>query len=264
VELCVNNGEFQSPAYGIAFAMGQLYHKVLTQLNACALMFCWTLLNVVQPSYGWTRTLFVPDPEHGFRPAASSHQLRVFGAFSRRVREGMWRVKAVSGNPDLLATTFLGAGGKRTLILLNRSVREQKVNIDWLGAAFENVETVGAFRENSVKSWSGGTQVSIASGAIVTMKNVEVGRGFRTSLSLTPPPPSPAAVRKTHPYTTPRSVRASWHRPDRYKSGRTTARSSCPSALCRPWLDYALRPWCRFHSQVLLLGRFGGSCSLLE
>src|ERR1035441_8943101 len=64
VELCVNNGSFQSPAYRVAFAMGQLYHKVLTHLDACGVMYCWTLLNVVQPSYGWTRTLFVPDPEH--------------------------------------------------------------------------------------------------------------------------------------------------------------------------------------------------------
>jgi len=27
--------------------------------------------------YGWTRTLFVPDREHGMMPVASSHQLRV-------------------------------------------------------------------------------------------------------------------------------------------------------------------------------------------
>jgi len=176
VELCVNNGEFQSPAYRVAFAMGQLYHKVLTELNACALMYCWTLLNVVQPSYGWTRTLFVPDPEHGFRPAASSHQLRVFGAFSRYVREGMWRVKAASGNPDLLATAFQGAGGKRTLILLNRSEWEQKVRIDWPGASFSAMETADPYHENSVEAWRDGTQVSVAPGAIVTMTNVELGK----------------------------------------------------------------------------------------
>jgi hypothetical protein len=29
-----------------AFAMGQLYHKLLTALDACGAMYCWTLLNV--------------------------------------------------------------------------------------------------------------------------------------------------------------------------------------------------------------------------
>jgi hypothetical protein len=176
VELCVNNGEFQSSAYRVAFAMGQLYHKVLTELNACAVMYCWTLLNVVQPSYGWTRTLFVPDPENGFRPAASSHQLRVFGSFSRRVRAGMWRVRAASSNPDILVTAFHGPAGERTLILLNRSVHVQKVAIGWSGGAFAFVETADAQRENNVKSWSGGGDVSVGPGAIVTMTNVELGK----------------------------------------------------------------------------------------
>jgi hypothetical protein len=176
VELCVNNSSFQSPAYRVAFAMGQLYHKVLTQLNACGVMYCWTLLNVVQPSYGWTRTLFVPDPEHGFRPRASSHQLRIFGAFSRRVRAGMRRVKAVSSNPDILVVAFQGAAGKRTLILLNRSVRAQKVSIHWPGATFAYTETADAQCENAVNPWSGGAEVSVEPGAIVTLTNVELGK----------------------------------------------------------------------------------------
>ena len=74
VELCVNHSEYQSRAYRVALAMGQLYHKVLTQLHACGVMYCWTLLNVAQPSFGWTRTLLVADPEQGWQPRASSHQ----------------------------------------------------------------------------------------------------------------------------------------------------------------------------------------------
>jgi hypothetical protein len=176
VELCVNNGNFQSPAYRVAFAMGQLYHKVLTRLNACGVMYCWTRLNVVQPSYGWTRTLFVPDPEHEFRPTASSHQLRIFGAFSRRVRAGMRRIKAAGSNPDILVIAFQGAAGKRTLILLNRSVRAQKVAIRWPRATFAYVETVDAQHENAVKAWSGGAEVSVGSGGIVTLTNVDLGK----------------------------------------------------------------------------------------
>jgi hypothetical protein len=175
VEVCVNNGAFQSPGYRIAFAMGQLYHKLLTQLNAGAILYCWTLLNVEQPSYGWTRTLFVPDPEHGFRPIASSHQLRVFGAFSRRVRAGMRRVKVASGSPPLLTTAFLGDGGKRTLILMNRSVRAQRVAILWPGAVFAEIETVDAQQENAAQPWSGGREVTVEPGAIVTLTNVNLG-----------------------------------------------------------------------------------------
>ena len=89
--------------------------------DAAAICYCWTLVNVVQPSYGWTRTLLVPDPSQGFVPKASSHQLRVFGAFSRRVREGMVRVEARSDDPDLFASAFSAADGKKTVILVNRS-----------------------------------------------------------------------------------------------------------------------------------------------
>jgi len=180
VELCVNNGEFQTRAYRVALAMGQLYHKVLTQLDACGVMYCWTLLNVVQPSYGWTRTLLVPDAEHGLKPVASSHQLRVFGAYTRRVRAGMQRVKAASSNTHVLATAFSGAGGERTLILLNRSAVAQKVEVKWPGAGFRYLETASPRQENAVEPSpapaAAGLEVLVAPGAIVTLTNVELGK----------------------------------------------------------------------------------------
>jgi hypothetical protein len=180
VELCVNNGEFQTRAYRVAFAMGQLYHKLLTQMDACAALYCWTLLNVEQPSYGWTRTLFVPDTEHDLKPAPSSHQLRIFGAYSRRVREGMKRVKATSSNPNLLATAFTGAEGRKTLILLNRSTEVQKVEVKWPGAEFTYRETADPRHENSAEPMPGHAGVAIevraAPGAIVTLTNVELGK----------------------------------------------------------------------------------------
>jgi len=176
VELCVNNGEFQSRAYRIALAMGQLYHKVLTQLDACGVMYCWTLLNVVQPSYGWTRTLLVPDAEHGLMPSSSSHQLRVFGAYTRRVRAGMRRVKVASSNENLLVTAFSGAGGEKTLILLNRSVAAQKVEVKWRGASFRYLETASPRQENAVEPAGSSLEVLVAPGAIVTLTNVELGK----------------------------------------------------------------------------------------
>jgi hypothetical protein len=180
VELCVNNGEYQTRAYRVALAMGQLYHKVLTQLDACGVMYCWTLLNVVQPSYGWTRTLLVPDPEHGLKPVASSHQLRVFGAYTRRVRAGMRRVQAASSNPHVLATAFSGAGGARTLILLNRSAVAQKVAVKWPGSRFRYLETASPRAENQVapcpQPAAGNLEVRVEPGAIVTLTNVELGK----------------------------------------------------------------------------------------
>jgi hypothetical protein len=180
VELCVNNGEYQTRAYRVALAMGQLYHKVLTQLDSCGVMYCWTLLNVVQPSYGWTRTLLTPDPEHGLRPVASSHQLRVFGAYTRRVREGMQRVKAASSNAHVLATAFSGAEGARTLILLNRSAVAQTVEVMWRGARFRYLETASPRQENQVapcpQPAGGNLEVLVEPGAIVTLTNVELGK----------------------------------------------------------------------------------------
>lgn len=175
VELCVNNNNFQTRSYRVAFAMGQLYHKTLTLLDACGVMYCWTLLNTTQPSYGWTRTLCAPDAEHGLKPSATSHQLRVFGAFTRRVRAGMRRVGAQSSNPNLLATAFLGSAGERTLILLNRTPYAQKLDVTWPGAKFRYLETADCLHQNSVEPYIQ-SALTIAPGAIVTLTNVELGK----------------------------------------------------------------------------------------
>jgi hypothetical protein len=122
----------------------------------------------------------VPDPEHGFVPAASSHQLRVFGAYSRRVREGMTRVRSTSSNPNLFVTAFTGDGGRHTLIVLNRSTVRQKTSIRWPGAIFRYQETASPQLENAVEpapaakgdAW----EVTVEPGAIVTLTGVELGR----------------------------------------------------------------------------------------
>jgi hypothetical protein len=174
-ELCVNNSAFQTRTYRTAFAMGQLYHKLLTTLDTCGILYCWTLLNVVQPSYGWTRTLMAPDAEHGFVPAATSHQLRVYGAYSRRIREGMTRVQAASSNPQLLATAFSGNAGARTLVMLNRSATPQRVSVTWPGEPFRYMEVVSPQQENAVEPAAPG-EVTVPPGAIVTLTNVELGQ----------------------------------------------------------------------------------------
>ncbi len=175
-ELSVNNDSFQTNSYRLAFQMGQLYHKNLTIADASAILYCWILLNVEQPSYGWTRTLFVPDPAHGFLPKPSSHQLRVFGAYSRRVREGMVRVAAEASGPELVVTAFEGKAGRRTVVAMNRSLRAQRMRVEWPGAAFAAFEVVSPYAENAVAPMPAGGEVTVEPGSIVTLSNVELGR----------------------------------------------------------------------------------------
>ena len=179
-EMCVNRDPYQVAAYRLAFSMGQLYHKNLTLADAVALIYCFLLVNTEQPSYGWTRTLFVADQARGSVPIASSHQLRVFGAFSRRIRGGMVRLEAGTADPDLLPTAFQDKGGQRTLVLLNRGLRAKRVTVDWKGMPFRFVESADPYRENSIggapaPAVGGKTEVEVPPGAIVTLSNVPLG-----------------------------------------------------------------------------------------
>lgn len=172
-EICVNYPKYQVPSYRLALVLGQLYHKNLALMNAEAICYCWTLLNAVQPSYGWTRTLFVPDLSHGGVPVAASHQLRVFGAFSRRVCRGMTRIGADSSDKDLLATAFQGAEGA-TVVLLNRGVTPCRVSLQGL-EAFREMEVVDLYHENAVQPAPKG-EVMVAPGSFVTLTSVALGR----------------------------------------------------------------------------------------
>jgi len=176
-ELCINDKRYQTDSYRAALSMGQLYHKNLVLADAAAICYCWLILNVEQPSYGWTRSLFVPDRQRGFVPAASSNQLRVFGAFSRRVREGMVRVEASSAEDGLMVSAFSGDGRAATVILLNRSARPRRVRVDWPGAAFKHIELVDPYNPNTVcLAISGGAdKVLVKPGSIVTLTNVALG-----------------------------------------------------------------------------------------
>jgi O-glycosyl hydrolase len=175
-ELCINNSKYQLPCYRVALAMGQLYHKNLVLADAAAICYCWTLLNVQQPSYGATRSLFVPDRAHGFVPAASSYQLRVFGAYSRRIREGMVRVEVTTGIDDLLVCAFAGKGGNGTVIALNRATKPRELRVVWPGLVFEEMEIADQYHENEVRKASaadedGRTMVTVEPGAFVTLTN---------------------------------------------------------------------------------------------
>ena len=180
-ELCINNDKYQCPTYRVALTMGQLYHKNLVLADAEAICYCWTLLNVVQPSYGWTRALCVPDHSHGSVPAASSHQLRVFGAYSRRIREGMVRVEAKVDVHDLLVSAFAGEEGTGTVVVLNRSPRPRRVRIIWPGVKFTEIELADPYHQNAVREApatpaDGATELIVAPGAVVTLTSAAPGQ----------------------------------------------------------------------------------------
>ena len=176
-ELCINHGKYQLPSYRMALTMGQLYHKNLVLAEASAVCYCWTLLNVEQPSYGATRSLCVPDPEAGFLPAASSHQLRVFGAWSRRIRRGMRRVEALAEEGDLLVSAFEGDGGRRTLVALNRGSLPRRLRVLWPGGPFTEMERTGPYHANAMEPAAAETLVE--GGTIVTLTNVPLGKAGR-------------------------------------------------------------------------------------
>jgi hypothetical protein len=180
-ELCINWDQYQLDSYRIALAMGQLYHKNLVLSNAVAICYCWTLLNIVQPSYGWTRALMVPDASRGFVPAASSYQLRMFGAYSRRIREGMARVEAKADTNDLMVSAFAGEDNTATVIVLNRSIRPFQLCIIWPGVQFRQMEIIDPYHQNNVQAvpvprTDGTIELIIDPGAIITLTSVPLGK----------------------------------------------------------------------------------------
>jgi hypothetical protein len=124
-----------------------------------------------------TRSLFVPDKTRGFTPALSSNQLRVFGAYSRRIKEGMKRLGTEVLENDLLASAFAEDDGGITLVLLNRSTRPLLVTTEGLLGTFLWKESVSPYDQNSVESMVDPREpVLVSSGALVTLSSIPLGR----------------------------------------------------------------------------------------
>jgi O-glycosyl hydrolase len=166
-EICVNDPHYQEPSYRIAFNIAQLYQKNLTELDATALMYCWLLLDIEQPTFGGSRSLLVPDRTRGQVPVASSFELRALGAFSRHVVKGMKRVDSASSNPDLLTSAFAD-GGKATLIVVNRSTEPQKLDVQWTGERWTEIERTNQYSENETSA-SVPAEIVVQPGEIVTL-----------------------------------------------------------------------------------------------
>ncbi len=173
-ELCVNSPRYQMRSYRLALLMGQLSHKNLVLLDAVALLYCWTLLNVEQPSYGWTRSLLAIDRESGFSAKPSSHQLRVFGAWSRRIRKGMVRVEVDCDDSDLLITAFVDDQGGQTLVAMNRGNSPVSLNIQGLDMEqFKWMEEVSPYAPSLSRRITDSIEcIAIEPGVIRTLTNI--------------------------------------------------------------------------------------------
>ena len=173
-ELCINRQRYQLDTYRLAFSMALLYHHILTRMQAEALCYCWLLLHTPQPSYGWTRTLCTVDLSQGAVPVAGSHQLRAFGAFSRKLSAGSQRIGCTSSDAGILASAWLSPSGNLTAILLNHGTAPLHAAFEWSGEAL-HAELCSPFAANAPASHkvardaSGSWSVSIDPGEIVTL-----------------------------------------------------------------------------------------------
>jgi hypothetical protein len=169
-EICINDPHYQEPSYRIAFAVAQLYHQNLTELDAIALMYCWTLLDVEQPTFAGSRSLLAPDRTRGWIPVPTSFQLRVLGAYSRHIVKGMKRVGVETGDPDLLATAFAAANDE-TLIVINRSATARRLAIQGAAHPWVEIERTALEEENAVSPFR--TDNVIQPGEIVVFSTIK-------------------------------------------------------------------------------------------
>jgi hypothetical protein len=171
-EICVNDPHYQEPSYRIAFAVAQLYHKNLTELDAVALMYCWTLLDVEQPNFAGSRSLVAPDRTRGWVPVPTSYQLRVLGAYSRHILKGMKRIGADTGDPDLLATAFAD-GQDETLVIVNRSATAREITVDGAAHPWAEIERTGLEEVNADSSVP--SEIVVQPGEIVVLSTIKAG-----------------------------------------------------------------------------------------
>ena len=169
-EICINDPHYQEPSYRIALAVAQLYHKNLTELDAVALMYCWLLLDVEQPTFAGSRSLLAPDRTRSWIPVPSSYQLRVMGAFSRHIMKGMQRIGVETADPDLLATAFADAQNE-TLVVINRSTTSRRLDLQGASHAWAEIEHTGLEDENSVAPFR--TENVIQPGEILVLSTIK-------------------------------------------------------------------------------------------
>lgn len=172
-EICFNDPHDQEPSYRIALAAAQLYHKNLTELDAIALMYCWLLLDVEQPTFAGSRALLAPDRTRGWIPVPTSFELRVLGAYSRHILKGMTRIGVESSDPDLLASAFL-SGNDETLVVVNRAATARTVTVSGATHKWVEMEHTGLEEDNETSPLP--EQIVVAPGEIVVLSTIKADR----------------------------------------------------------------------------------------
>jgi O-glycosyl hydrolase len=171
-EICFNDPRYQEPSYRIALAAAQLYHKNLTELDAVALMYCWLLLDVEQPTFAGSRALLEPERTRGWIPVPTSFELRVLGAYSRHILKGMRRIEAQSGDPNLLVSAFADKTDE-TLVIVNRAVTARAVTVSGAARPWTEIERTGLEEDNAVGPLP--AQIVVEPGEIVVLSTVKAG-----------------------------------------------------------------------------------------
>ncbi len=169
-EICFNDSHHQEPSYRIAFTAAQLYYKNLTILDAETLLYCWTILDVEQPTFAGSRALIAPDRTNGWLPVPSSFQLRVLGAYSRHILQGMKRVGATSSDPNLLTTAFTN-GKDETLVMVNRGTTARKITVSGASHPWMQMERTGLEQVNQVSAVP--SQIVVKPGEIVVLSTIK-------------------------------------------------------------------------------------------
>jgi hypothetical protein len=169
-EICFNDAHYQEPSFRIALQAAQLYYKNLTILDAEAILYCWTLLDVEQPSFAGSRALIAPDRTQGWLPVPTSFELRVLGAYSRHILKGMKRVGVSTSDPDLLTTAFAGSGNE-TLVMVNRGTTGRKITVSGAAHPWAEMERTGLEEPNEVSAVP--DQIIVNPGEIVVLSTVK-------------------------------------------------------------------------------------------
>lgn len=169
-EIAINKPPYQEDSYALAFNLGILYHNNLTVMDACAICYCWLLMDVTEPSYGFTRTLFTVDTKRGFLPVPSGYILRTFGAFSAHIAKGMQRIALECDCPEVLCSAYEDRMGHRTCVFLNQGTQACRLDLSQvmkLGTAWKG-ELCDLYHENDEVKLNG-ENFTLESGAILTL-----------------------------------------------------------------------------------------------
>jgi hypothetical protein len=79
----------------------------------------------------------------------------------------MRRVEAKTANPDLLTAAFVD-GAKASLVVLNRSTTPEKLDVQWAGRRWSEIERTSLNSENET-STSVPAEIVVQPGEIVTL-----------------------------------------------------------------------------------------------